>query len=171
MVDGFVPRYEYFMKNRKSLEKKSPLVRGVLHRYSPKTKLSENRLLLLFDALLRAYRMSHCQNIYHFYDNNRPFECGELTLTTKQNWKSIENTVYRGIFKQYLPVLEREFKHHESKGFLNYTQNIVNYDPQCESCRKCALGWIKYFNFDVKKKNQYLDYASFKDAWEKILQE
>jgi hypothetical protein len=79
--------------------------------------------------------------------------------------------VYRSIFRNYLPILEREFRYHESKGFQNYIQNIINYAPQCKSCKKCALGWVKYFNLAVKKKNEYLDYESFKEAWKKILLE
>lgn len=171
MIDGFVPLYEYLMANRNSLEKKGPLVYEVLHRYSSTSQISENRLLLLFEALLRTYRLNHCQDNCHFYDNNRPFECNEFMLTTKQNWHSIENTVCRTLFTKYLPILEKEYRNHESKGYQNYAQNILIYDPTCEFNKKCAFGWIRYFNFYTKKKNEYLNFSLFKRTWENILLE
>jgi len=171
MIDGFVPPYEYFMTKRKILEKKGPSVWGVLHRYSPKCMLSENRLLLFFEALIRNYRLNHCQDNYLFYDNNRPFKCREFTLTTKHNWDSIENTTYRTIFTKYLPVLKHEFRNQELKGLPNYTQNIIIYNPKCKTHKQCAFGWIGNFDFNVKKQSEYLDYKSFKRTWEKILLE
>lgn len=171
MIDGFVPPYEYFMANRKILEKRGPLVWDVLHRYSPKYRLTENRLLLFFDVLIRAYRLNYCQDKYHFHDKKRPSECSEFVFTTKQNWHSIENTVYRNSFTKYLSILEKEFRNQESKGFRNYAQNIIVYDQTCKFQKNCVFGWIGCFNFNIKKHNAYQNYQSFRRIWRKILLE
>lgn len=169
MVDGYVPPYEYFMTNRKTLKKKGPLIWDVLYRYSPKCKLNENKLLLFFDALLRAYRIDCCYAGYHLFNKKRQYNCSEFTFTTKQNWHSIENTVYRRSFSEYLPSLKKEFRKQELEGFINYTQNIVIYYPICKFWQKCAFGWINYFGFHIKKYNEYKDYHSFRKSWRKIL--
>ncbi len=171
-IDGYAPDFEEFRGLRKDLTDKGHLPRyWYLYYLYPRLRAdkphSEKQLINAFGATAQAIRHRSCP-----YYPEKDKTWGRRWYVTRCLYCTISNphkykTEYNSKPLKNLPAILEESKRDEEEGRKHYIHNIIlfNDDPEfpCGRKRECCENWVDILHFDVKRKEDYKNYAEFEN--------
>lgn len=194
MVDGFTPEESYLREDAQKVGKSEMLTKMEklnlrnLIQYGHPDKMSENSLFNLFDKLifyittrqlcpsgkgLVLYR-STCE------EKRRKLKCSRMYFTSGNNFFSLDHRIRlerhlnKDDVEEAMPVLRQEYENNKKQApDKHYLQNVVVFrnepDKYCGMASECCWRWVDLLNFEVKRRETYVDYEAFRSVWAKIL--
>ena len=193
MIDGFTPGERYLrdiaskIGGSEMLSKMEKLNLKNYLQYAHPEEMSENSLFNLFHKL-RFYLTTREQGRptessfpkTWDYTQEQIDKLGGFVFyyTSGSNFRSLENRIGRFLReiggKDAQSVLTREYENNRRQApGKHYLQNVVVFNRE-----KGLFGvmegelvwrWIDLLNFEVKKRETYVDFEAFRDVWTRIL--